>query len=133
MHADAVSFTLLPFSENPSASKAMVRIPNGVVYVSTTEPPTETVVTTEYRFGDVGDQSFGLDDDHLCVTAPVFPAVTAVAAARSPSPTAAPEASRTVLASVTDWSVVASFWTVTPMLTVALVDDTCGVVTRVPV
>jgi hypothetical protein len=67
-----------------------------------------------------------------CVTLAVFPAVTDVAA-EEPVPTSVPAASRTELATVTDWSVVASFWTVTAMFTVALEVETVGVVTCVPV
>jgi hypothetical protein len=68
----------------------------------------------------------------VCVTSAVLLAVTEVAA-EEPLPTSAPEASRTELATVTDWSVVASFWTVTTRFTVALVLETCGVVTKTPV
>ena len=62
-----LSFVLVPFSENPVlASKAKVRIPNGVVYVSTTAPPTDTVVITVYRLGEVVDHSFGLGTITVC-------------------------------------------------------------------
>ena len=100
--------------------------------MSTTEPPTDTVVTTEYMVGDEGDHSLGLDTVAVCVTLAVFPAATDVAA-EVPLPTSVPEASRTELATVTDWSVVPSFWTVAAMFTVALVEETVGVVTCVPV
>ena len=49
------------------------------------------------------------------------------------APTSVPVASPTELATVTDWALVVSFWTVTAMSTVALVVETCGVVTAVPV
>ena len=114
------------------ALNAKVRMPNGVVYVSTTAPPTDTVVITEYMVGDVSDQSLGLATVTVCVTVAVFPAATEVAGEEA-APTPVPVASPTELATVTDWALVASFWTVTAMFTVALVLETCGVVTTAPV
>ena len=121
-----------PFSENPEvAPKAKVRMPNGVVYVSTTVPPTETVVSTEYIVGEVSDHSSGFATVTVCVTVAVFPAATDVAGEEA-APTSVPVASPTELATVTDWAPVPSFWTVTEMFTPALVAETCGVVTAVP-
>ena len=128
-----LSFTAAPFSVKPLVLlKAKVRIPNGVVYVSTTLPPTDTVVITEYMFGDATDHSLGLDTVTVCVTVAVFPAATEVAG-EDAAPTAVPLPSPTVLATVTDWALELSFWTVTAMFTVALELETVGVVTAVPV
>src|SRR3954465_14933567 len=128
-----LSSNFAPFSEKPVfASNAKVRMPNGVVYVSTTAPPTDTVVTTEYRVGDVVDQSFGLGTVTVCATSALFPVAIEVGGDMA-LPTSVPAASRTELAKVTDCSAAASFLMVTEMSTVALVDETCGVVTRVPV
>src|SRR5579871_1931016 len=99
-------------------------MPNDVVYVSTTAPPADTVVIAAYRAGEASDQSFGLATVTVWVTVAVLPAATEVA-----GDVAAP----TELAIVTDWALVVSFWIVTAMATVALVDETCGVVTAVPV
>src|SRR6185437_12720210 len=98
----------------------------------TTVPPTDSVVTTEYMLGDDTDQSLGLDTVTVCVTVAVFPAATVVAGEVA-APTPVPLPSPTVLATVTDWSPLPSFWTVTAMFTVALELETCGVVTAVPV
>ncbi len=95
-------------------------------------PPTDTLVTTVYRLGDVVDHSFGLGTITVCAMSALFPAPMDVAGEVA-LPASAPAASCTELASVTDCSAAASFLTVTERFTVAIVGDTCGVVTRVPV
>jgi hypothetical protein len=90
------------------------------------------VLITEYMFGDPTDHSLGLDTVTVCVTVAVFPAATEVAA-EDAAPTEVPVGSPTVLATVTDWALELSFWTVTAMFTVALELETVGVVTAVPV
>jgi hypothetical protein len=74
----------------------------------------------------------GLDTITVCVTVAVLPAETVVAGEVA-APTPVPLPSPTVLASVTDWSLLPSFCTVTAMFTVALELETVGVVTAVPV
>src|SRR5579859_7233880 len=124
---------LWPLSEKPLfASKVKLRMPNGVVYVSTTEPLTETVVTTEYIVGEVSDQIFGFVTVSVCDTLLLDPVATEAAGA-APCATCAPEASRTTLDSVTDCADPLSFWTVVVTLTVALVELMFDVATRVPV
>ena len=121
-----LSFILVPFSEKPVfASNAKVRMPNGVVYVSTTEPPTDTVVTTEYRVGDEGRPAAWDWTRSRCASRWRSSRRATVVAAEVALPTSVPAASRTELATVTDCSVVASFWTVTAMFTVALEAETC--------
>src|SRR3569832_465336 len=63
------NFMAAPFSVNLLvALKANVRMPNGVVYVSTTPPPAEMVVTAEYIDGEATDHSLGLDTITVWVT-----------------------------------------------------------------
>ncbi|HZL18132.1 MAG TPA: hypothetical protein VFG23_10335, partial [Polyangia bacterium] len=124
-----MSFTAAPLSVKPLvALKAKVRMPKGVVYVSTTVPPTDTVVITEYMLGEASDQILGVATVTVCVTVAVFPAATEVAGDEV-APTSVPVGSPTELATVTDWALDPSFWMVTAMFTVALVVETCGVVT----
>ena len=128
-----LSFIFVPLMLKPvAASNANVRMPRGDVYVSTTEPPAETVVTTEYIVGDEGDQSLGLDTVTVCATLEVAPAATEVAAEVA-VPTSVPAASRTELVTETDAALAESFCTVTLMFTVALDAETVGVLTCVPV
>src|SRR5579884_4104884 len=128
-----LSFTFTPFSEKPSfGSNATLRMPKGVVYVSTTEPFTETFVTAEYIVGEVGDQSFGPTTVIVCATSPLVPAPIGVAGAASRA-ISVPESSRMALVTETCWADEVSFWTETVNFTVALAGETCGVVTCVPV
>jgi hypothetical protein len=90
------------------------------------------VVITEYMLGEASDQIFGLATVTVCVTVAVFPAATEVAGDEA-APTPVPVGSPTELATVTDWALDPSFWMVTAMFTVALVVETCGVVTTAPV
>jgi hypothetical protein len=83
-------------------------------------------------FGEETDHSLGFDTVTVCMTVAVFPAATEVAGVDA-EPTAVPLPSPTVLASVTDWALELSFWTVMEMFTVALELETVGVVTAVPV
>ncbi len=99
--------------------------------MSTTAPPTETVVIAEYIVGDAGDHSLGLVRVTVWVTVAVFPAATEVAGDEA-APTPVPVASPIELATVTASALVVSFWTVTAMFSVALALETCGVVTTAP-
>ena len=105
------------------------------MYVSTTEPPTVTVVTIEYMLGDVGDQSFGLVTVMVWVTVavgcprrrPWSPPLDALGHLRS-------RASRIELATVAEASDGGRHSEGSPTrFTVALVALTCGVETWVPV
>ena len=127
------SFIFVPLMLKPvAAANANVRMPRGDVYVSTTEPPVDTVVTTEYMVGDAGDQSFGLETVVVWAASAVLPAATDVAAVVTVA-TSVPDASRTELVTETDAALAESFCTVTLMFTVALDAETVGVVTCVPV
>ena len=78
------------------------------------------------------DQSRGLGTFTLSATSAAFMALTVLAAAVAVA-TSFPAASRTELATITDWSIEVSFWTETVTFTVALVVEICDAVTRVPV
>ena len=131
--ARAVELEALPVErESRVRVEGEIRIPNGVVYVSTTVPLTETVVMTEYIVGEESDQILGLVTVSVCVTSLADPAATDTGVAE-PWATWPPDASRIELATVTDWADAPSFWTVVVTLTVALEAVMAGVVTRVPV
>src|SRR5260370_39476899 len=90
-----------PLSEKPAlGSKAKYLMPNSVVVLSTTAPPTERSVSRLYRLGEPVDQSAGLVTFMVMVALCVCPAATLTV--EEPRATVFPAGFRMAVATCTD-------------------------------